>query len=902
MINFYLIPPHLNFLESLADFINNNFDKASLKVILPTGYHCLVLQNILVQKKRHTILPNIIPLSDLIAGSEEVFKIPSENLATTSSIEEKVILAEIIHNYHDLAMGINQALKFSSGLAKLFYNLAVSGLGIEELVKIQTINQAEHWQSIQSFLLTAYTEWQEKIKHLRKVDRATYQNSSFEAEIGRLKAEKEPLIIAGIYGHNPGTLNFLKEASSLPSCYIIENFVPEVISLQTEGRLPHEGLYLPLTLINTLKVEETDLNLPGGAAGPNCLFNFLTLPEEAKPLPPYGGSIEYKEFTDLFEEAGFIAASCKNHLALYPQGKIAIVLARETSRSIYRNFLIRENLTCNDLFGKQIAKLPASMLILDTSRMLSCEFELKNLFILLKNPLLPHEKVSGFERALLGKNRFAHSWQAICNITEQHNDSDIQEFGRFVASLFNVEAKNNFHDLLTQSIIIAEQLCPDLWRSKGAGDVAGLFAEILSLKWKIPLEKKTVFPELLQNLINGARAACKQDLSQNITICNPAEAVLLKFDLVIIPDFSDGVWPPTINADPWLSNQMQEELNLNSEKIAIGQNCYYFYLLLHNKKLLISRARKQDSRKESIPSTYILKLEMVLPTIKEPSALPYPDRKIESPDHQSLGNIRPELPEELSATDIETLIRNPYSFYAKKILKLKKLSSIATPIKLSEFGNFVHKLIEQYTNKYESITTQDKQEYIKGLCSKYLDAEILPESTKKIWSIKFTQIAGSFIEWDEQRRSQSCSIYTEIKGSMEFTIKGKKLRIMAIADRVEVDQEGNLTILDYKTGAIPTKKDVFAGLSPQLIIEALIAKAGGFSIIPSAKSSIKLIYVKIASSSPYIQTTDIEISLKELELHESNLISLLEFYATEQNFHHELDLLKYNDYKHLARV
>jgi RecB family exonuclease len=29
--------------------------------------------------------------------------------------------------------------------------------------------------------------------------------------------------------------------------------------------------------------------------------------------------------------------------------------------------------------------------------------------------------------------------------------------------------------------------------------------------------------------------------------------------------------------------------------------------------------------------------------------------------------------------------------------------------------------------------------------------------------------------------------------------------------------------MDYKTGSIPTKKDVFSGLSPQLIIESIIS-------------------------------------------------------------------------------
>ncbi len=51
--------------------------------------------------------------------------------------------------------------------------------------------------------------------------------------------------------------------------------------------------------------------------------------------------------------------------------------------------------------------------------------------------------------------------------------------------------------------------------------------------------------------------------------------------------------------------------------------------------------------------------------------------------------------------------------------------------------------------------------------------------------------------------------------------------LTARADRLDVAGDGGLAIIDYKTGTPPSPKEV-RSLSPQLPLEALIARAGGF--------------------------------------------------------------------------
>ena len=59
--------------------------------------------------------------------------------------------------------------------------------------------------------------------------------------------------------------------------------------------------------------------------------------------------------------------------------------------------------------------------------------------------------------------------------------------------------------------------------------------------------------------------------------------------------------------------------------------------------------------------------------------------------------------------------------------------------------------------------------------------------------------------------------------------------------------DGRLTIVDYKTGPVPTGKDVRLGLAPQLTIEAMIAERGGFASLARADTAA-LLYMQLKGS------------------------------------------------------
>jgi ATP-dependent helicase/nuclease subunit B len=57
--------------------------------------------------------------------------------------------------------------------------------------------------------------------------------------------------------------------------------------------------------------------------------------------------------------------------------------------------------------------------------------------------------------------------------------------------------------------------------------------------------------------------------------------------------------------------------------------------------------------------------------------------------------------------------------------------------------------------------------------------------------------------------------------------------------------DGSVEIVDFKTGGVPAPKDMKAFLAPQLPMEAMIARQGGFAPVPAAECSA-LTYIKLA--------------------------------------------------------
>jgi ATP-dependent helicase/nuclease subunit B len=180
---------------------------------------------------------------------------------------------------------------------------------------------------------------------------------------------------------------------------------------------------------------------------------------------------------------------------------------------------------------------------------------------------------------------------------------------------------------------------------------------------------------------------------------------------------------------------------------------------------------------------------------------------------------------------------------------------------------------------------------------------------RALWWPRFEAVARWFVAEHGARRGRLETLMAEHKGGIEVEAGGGRFRLEARADRIEVGRDGSLAILDYKTGNVPDKKEVRSGVRPQLLVEAVIAAAGGFPGVPAAVPA-EIVYwgLKGGGDRPAEIGRPAEgEELRELlEVAREGIERLLAHFADPQSAYIAIPRPEiaptYSDYDHLARV
>jgi ATP-dependent helicase/nuclease subunit B len=191
-----------------------------------------------------------------------------------------------------------------------------------------------------------------------------------------------------------------------------------------------------------------------------------------------------------------------------------------------------------------------------------------------------------------------------------------------------------------------------------------------------------------------------------------------------------------------------------------------------------------------------------------------------------------------------------------------------------------------------------------------------PEA-RALWWPRFQRISYWFADWEAARRGDIASIVAEIKGDIEIVLdNNRKFILSARADRIERRRDGSYAILDYKTGAPPTAKQVRMGLSPQLTLEAAILRGGGFDKIDAGSSVSELAYVRLSGNNPPGEHKMLELKIKPSDTPQlpddaadyarAQLEALIRRFENPDEPYRSLVLsmwtARYGDYDNLARV
>jgi ATP-dependent helicase/nuclease subunit B len=434
------------------------------------------------------------------------------------------------------------------------------------------------------------------------------------------------------------------------------------------------------------------------------------------------------------------------------------------------------------------------------------------------------------------------------------------------------------------------------------------------------LVEKPDYVELFAAALSGRVVRRPPQPGLRVRILGPLEARLTDSDRVVLGGLVEGTWPPESNSDAWLSRPMRLALGLDLPERRIGLSAHDFAQLLGAREVILSRAAKIAGA-PTVPSRFIQRLAAVAGArwqkvvargdnyLAFARELDRPERVVPAPQ-PAPKPPRTARPKSLSVTEIEDWLRDPYTIYARHVLRLRVLDAVDTEPGAAERGTIIHKAVGEFTQNFAAGLPADPVRELIALGEPHFGAlEDFPEA-RAFWWPRFLRIAHWFARWDAERRAALTSILAEIRGKITVPLADGTFTLSGVADRIERAPDGRYVILDYKTGAVRSEKQVRTGLAPQLTLEAAMLRQGGFEEIPLGASIAEIAYVQLKGGEPAGEYEAIKFKSGDADSHADRALQRLSVIARRfddenqpyRSLVHPMWTNHYGDYDHLARV
>lgn len=434
------------------------------------------------------------------------------------------------------------------------------------------------------------------------------------------------------------------------------------------------------------------------------------------------------------------------------------------------------------------------------------------------------------------------------------------------------------------------------------------------------------YPAFFSGLLAG-RVTRRPDTGHpRLRIWGLLEARLLGADTVVIGGLDEKTWPPEARGDAFLNRPMRHDLGLPSPERRIGQTTHDFVQAMGARRVVVTRALKRGGD-PTVQSRFLQRMQAVAGAPAWQACKARGDamlalaRLLDQPTRvASAARPRPippaeRFPKRLSVTEIETLVRDPYAIYAKHILRLEPLDPIAGEPSAAVKGMLVHEVIGRFGKDWPKDLPADVYAALRDLgVAEFARTPELRDrpDIRAFWWPRFLRMAAFMAEWEHRRREARPTVAAEIGGKLAITLKdGFAFELTGRADRIELLQGGEFAIVDFKTGVMPGVDEVRVGFSPQLTLEAAMAKRGAFQNVPAGLRTRELLYVKLSGAAEpgkerAIADSKNPFDVDELaEDHLDKLMTLLaQHRAGERAFlsrPHPKYAKRYAPYDHLAR-
>ncbi|MER9964529.1 double-strand break repair protein AddB [Mesorhizobium sp. M0045] len=407
-----------------------------------------------------------------------------------------------------------------------------------------------------------------------------------------------------------------------------------------------------------------------------------------------------------------------------------------------------------------------------------------------------------------------------------------------------------------------------------AGDAGEKLAELLrglvaaSVSFSFAADE---WPDVMEALIAPEMVKPAQGTDRNIAIWGVLEARLQDVDTLVVGGLNEGVWPRKPESDRFMSRLMKTGIDLEPPERRIGLAAHDFQMAMGAKKLVLARsARSGDA--PSVPSRW---LQRILTFVGEDHATALRRRGDEllawarvldageKQDFAPRPQPKPPLtvrPHHFSVTEIETLRRDPYAVYARRILGLMPLDPVIRDPGAAERGTLFHAILHLFSARVADPRAPEALDGLIAAGRSCFAEAALPADVEAVWWPRFEKLAAGIIEWERGRAAAVARRHAEERA--EKTGVGRSgVTLSGYADRIDLLAGGMADILDYKTGSSPSKAQAHTLLAPQLALEGALLRRGAFKELGACEPS-QLAFVRLRPNGEVFEESILEYNRK----------------------------------------
>lgn len=778
-----------------------------------------------------------------------------------------------------------------------------------------------------------------------------------------------PVMMAGVTGSLPIVAKLMEVVANLPQGHVIlPGLDPDLPDDHRKNLTPQDPQYELNHLLENLNINPTTIPVWDGCTAqimrlsedvitPQTARRFFTqhmmcpgactpswanlkneLTEKSrKAIQDDLSNIKIIQVNTALDEAHAIAAQVRIALT-DPATHIAIVTPDRSLATLIMATCLRFNIEVNDSAGNVLYTAPHTQFLTLILTLAVQGFSPVDLIALLRHPFLnlpnlSQDQISLFECQFLRGVRppthprtFLHEY-----ITAPISHDMIEPLTFLVDTIEPLyqlcQTGGHIHDFIRTHLTTCEKISTHtkddisaLWIGDDGEALSHLCTDIINLETPPMHKNANDYTAFMIHLFKTTRVNRRGIGHPRVQLLGVYESRLMGMTHVILAGFNEGIWPIDPGIDPWLARTMRADFGMPPAEQEIGRLSHDVVQLLHVPKVTITYRMKMEGA-PALPSRWLHRFYSVITAIFGPNHDQCQDTDIIKAVHlldapnsnkQQFLKKRPApcppqslRPTTISSTQIETLMIDPYAFYAQKILRLKPLDPLDLDVDDRIRGIILHRVLDR-------ILRENRPQDFELFLTHELDKWRVDQSIRAFMMPRLSQTLRKTIAHDFAARANGLTPdQTEQTWTYTLPILGIPHHITARLDRLDRMTTGGYAIIDYKTGAsLPTRKNIDAGLASQLVIQSLCVQNGlnenkkpGDVVSSASFWHLKPSGVKVLT----LDQDQSPLALNDLcDAAQNGLVNVLSIFAAEHTPYYPVpdgrnDDLARDTYDHLSR-